>query len=47
MRMWPISTRVNEPKNDDHGVLGSSETSPGHKAHSWSVQRMLLLRFLV
>jgi putative SOS response-associated peptidase YedK len=47
MWVWPISTRVNKPENDDHGVLRSSETCPGHKAHSWSVQRMLLLRFLV
>ncbi len=27
MRMWPISTRVNKPENDDPGILEPVELS--------------------
>jgi hypothetical protein len=27
MRMWPISTRVNKPKNDDPSILQPIELS--------------------
>jgi putative SOS response-associated peptidase YedK len=29
MRMWPISTRVNKPENDDPSIIEPLELSPG------------------
>jgi hypothetical protein len=29
MRMWPISTRVNKPENDDHSIVEPIEVAAG------------------
>jgi putative SOS response-associated peptidase YedK len=29
MRMWPISTRVNKPENDDPSILAKQRRPPG------------------